>query len=72
MKKLAITIDGMTCDHCVRGVTRALGALDGVQVGRVEVGSAEVAFDPASVSPAQIAAAVEEEGYAVTQTQADE
>lgn len=55
----------MSCGHCVAAVKRALGDLAGVEVRDVQIGAAQVAFDPAVVSPEQIASAVEDEGYTV-------
>jgi copper chaperone CopZ len=65
MQRVALTIEGMSCGHCVRAVDRALKALPGVQVEQVAVGSAVVAYDPAVVEPERIEAAISEEGYGV-------
>ena len=60
MIKLEVT--GMTCNHCVMAVTRALQAVPGAE--RVEVslerGEAQVEGEP---DPAALVRAVEEEGY---------
>lgn len=64
MEHMELSIEGMSCDHCVRAVTTALAALPGVQVERVEVGAAAVEFDPARTSRAAIVEAVNDEGYA--------
>jgi len=63
MTTLSLAIDGMSCNHCVVHVKKALEGVPGVAVSRVEIGSAEVAFDPARTSPAQITAAVTDAGY---------
>ncbi|MEL6610851.1 MAG: cation transporter [Bacteroidota bacterium] len=60
-------IDGMTCAHCIRAVESALTNRDGVEVESVEVGSATIHFDPAKTSLTELAALIEEEGYAVKQ-----
>lgn len=65
MERVALTIEGMSCDHCVRAVDRALKSLPGVQVEQVGIGSAVVAYDPAAVEPEQIEEAISEEGYEV-------
>jgi copper chaperone CopZ len=65
MERVRLTIEGMSCGHCVRAVDRALKDLPGVQVEQVDVGSAVVAYDPAAVTPEQIEAAISEEGYEV-------
>ena len=58
-----LSIEGMHCEGCVRRVTNALAAVDGVKVGSVEVGSATVSIDPARIAPEQIAAAVDRIGF---------
>jgi len=60
---LTLTIQGMTCGHCVGRVTQALRGLDGVHVESVTVGRARVHYDEARVSPARIVGAIEEAGY---------
>ena len=60
-----LTIDGMTCGHCVRAVESALGALDGVAVESVRTGEARVRYDDEAVARGALVRAVEAEGYAV-------
>jgi copper chaperone CopZ len=62
-KQLTIKIDGMHCDACVTRVTTALEKIEGVSVKGVEVGSAKVAYDPETVSPGQVAEAVNRIGF---------
>ena len=49
-----LAISGMSCDHCVRRVTRALTAVPGVSVQDVQVGRAriETGDDPRVLSQA--------------------
>ena len=68
MERITLTIDGMTCSHCVSHVTKALKQVNGVEVEQVSVGAATVSFDPATASEAQITEAVEDQGYAVAAT----
>ena len=63
METIQLKISGMSCGHCVRSVRDALGKIDGVQTGEVEVGAATVSFDPAVADEARIVQAVLEEGY---------
>jgi copper chaperone CopZ len=65
MERVRLTIEGMTCGHCVRGVDLALRSLPGVEVEMVEIGSAVVAYDPTAVKPEQMEEAISEEGYEV-------
>jgi copper chaperone len=63
MTRTTLKIDGMTCGHCMKSVTKALEGLDGVTIEAVAVGSATVAYDPAVASPERIAVAVSDAGY---------
>ena len=65
MERVLLSIDGMSCGHCVRGVEQALRGIAGVEVEQVEIGAAVVAYDPAAVEPQRIADAIAEEGYQV-------
>lgn len=63
MTTTTLTIEGMSCGHCVKAVESALEAVGGVTVERVEIGSAVIQHDGARVTPSDLAAAVTEEGY---------
>ena len=60
-----IAIEGMTCEGCVKSVTRTLQGVPGVE--RVEVfldeGRAEVAYDPGKAGLADLKRAIERAGY---------
>ena len=57
-----LSIDAMSCGHCVKAVTKALSAVPGVQVRSVAVGSAEIeAKDGAAAG--QAVAALAAAGY---------
>jgi len=62
-----LSVEGMTCAHCVRAVTEELNALDGVTVVDVDlrVGDASLVRVTAShpVDDDEIAAAIDEAGY---------
>ena len=40
-----IKIKGMTCNHCVMAVTKALEKIDGVKNVKVDLAKAEATFD---------------------------
>jgi copper chaperone len=63
MERLNLTIEGMTCDHCVRAVKNRLAVTPGVQVEQVEVGTARLLYDPAKTSVDVIEDAIADEGY---------
>jgi copper chaperone CopZ len=64
MQRIDVAIEGMSCNHCVARVRRTLEALNGVRVGKVEIGSAEVEIDAARTTSADIIAALDDAGYA--------
>ncbi|HEX2092998.1 MAG TPA: cation transporter [Longimicrobiaceae bacterium] len=65
MKTTRLQIGGMSCNHCVEAVEKALRNRPGVRSATVHLdgGSAEVEYDESRVAPEQLVAAVEEEGY---------
>ncbi|HHP7237519.1 heavy-metal-associated domain-containing protein [Longibacter sp.] len=64
-RTLTLTIDGMTCDHCVRAVEDALASIDSTEVQFVEIGEATVRFDPDRTNRVELAAAVADAGFTV-------
>jgi copper chaperone len=65
MTETTLTITGMHCGHCVTRVQKALGALPGVQVRKVEIGKATVAFESSPATSDAIRQAVRGAGYEV-------
>lgn len=63
MERVNLTIEGMSCGHCVSAVSGALQQLSGVNVEQIAIGSATVSYDPAKTSVDQIIDAVNDEGY---------
>ena len=66
MEHVTLTIEGMTCEHCVRAVTEELARLDGfreVSVELVPEGSSAVTVTSDGPLPAgAVAAALDEAG----------
>lgn len=61
-----ITVDGMTCGHCVSAVQTEVGKLDGVTDVAVDLGSGQVTITSATTpDAATLREAVEEAGYEV-------
>ena len=56
-------VQGMSCGHCIKAVTRALQAHDAGAVVEVDLASARVNV-ASPLSTEQIVAAIAEEGYA--------
>jgi len=63
MEALHLTIEGMTCSHCVRAVEGRLKQTPGVEVQGVKIGSADLRYDPARTNVDDIAEAIADEGY---------
>jgi len=64
MTTLEVDVEGMSCQHCVNALTKALSAVPGVSSVDVRVGHAKVETDGSATRDA-IVRAVEEEGYHV-------
>ena len=58
-------VQGMTCGHCVKAVTQAVKSVDPAAEVKVDLGSGKVEVTSGGSHEA-IAAAIREEGYAVT------
>lgn len=65
METAVIAIDGMSCQHCVMRVKKALEGLSGITESSVEVGKATVAFDEKKVTRKEIEDAVVKAGYRI-------
>jgi copper chaperone len=63
MESLHLTIEGMTCAHCVRAVDSRLRKTAGVQVERVEIGSADLQYDPGTTNADELSEIIADEGY---------
>jgi copper chaperone len=63
MERLNLTIEGMSCEHCVRAVRGRLERTPGVKVDDVKVGSAVVEYDPAETNIDDIEEMIADEGY---------
>lgn len=59
---ITLSVTGMTCDHCVRSVTKALQTVAGVEKVSVSLDTGRAHVDGKAV-PAALIRAVEEEGY---------
>jgi copper chaperone CopZ len=70
--KVVLKVDGMSCDACVRSVTRKLSRVPGVASAEVALGTGEmpgsavVEVDDAQAGVEQLIHAVEQIGYHAT------
>ena len=60
-----LTIEGMSCQHCVMSVKKAVENIIGVTSAEISIGNAKVTFDGSKTNRNEIAKAVEDAGYKV-------
>ena len=67
MAEIVLKIKGMSCQHCVVSISKALKDLKGIKDVKVslEKGSAEVNYDDKLVTKTQMSEAVADAGYTV-------
>ena len=65
MQKTKLKIDGMSCQHCVKTVTDALTALEGVKRAKVNLrkGEAVVHFNEQDITLIALRDAITEAGF---------
>jgi len=49
-----IKIKGMSCQHCVKAVTRVLGEIDGIEQVRVDLDRGEATFEEVTAVPMEV------------------
>ena len=65
MAETILTIEGMSCQHCVMSVKKALESISGVSSVDVTIGNAKVTFDASKTNRDDITKAVVNAGYKV-------
>ncbi len=68
MAEITLTIEGMSCQHCVLSVKKAVDKIDGVISSDVAVGSAKIAYNELKTGRQELIKAVQEAGYRVVNT----
>ena len=65
--KTVLNIEGMSCEHCAKAVTNAVGALPGVKSVSVDLPGkkATVEYDPDQSPLDKIKLEIEDQGYEV-------
>ena len=64
----SIKIKGMSCQHCVMAVTKALAALDGVKDIKVDLKTGMATYEEMkTISAKEISAAIKKAGYEVVE-----
>lgn len=67
MELVSITVEGMSCNHCVSAIQKSVGMLNGVENVRVDLQAKRVLvdFDSEKVSIDVIKGTIEDQGYNV-------
>jgi copper chaperone len=65
MTETTIKVEGMSCQHCVMRVKKAIDALKGVQNSDVQIGTVKVKFNEQEVVKSDIEKAITSSGYKV-------
>jgi len=66
MAEINIKIDGMSCQHCVMSVKKAVDSVEGINSSEVSVGSAKISYDDIKTERDAFVKAVQDAGYKVT------
>lgn len=69
MTKTVINVDGMACEHCVNAITKAVGAVAGVNSVAVDLGAKTVTVDhDLALAPVEkLKEEIEDQGYDVVE-----
>ncbi len=65
MTEATIVIEGMSCQHCVMRVRKAIEGLKGINKSDVGVGQAKVTFDESLIQKKEIEEAIVKAGYKI-------
>ena len=67
MEKTILRVDGMSCEHCVKAITKAVGALSGVAHVEVDLNAKTVTVehDPIQSPLEKIKLEIEDQDYDV-------
>ena len=65
MAEVNLAIDGMSCQHCVMRVKKALDGLAGVSASEVSVGNAKITYNESRMKKEDLEEAVKKAGYEV-------
>jgi copper chaperone len=65
MSEAIIQVDGMSCQHCVMRVKKAVEGLAGISDLTVEVGQVKVTFDESKAKKKDIEDAIVKAGYKI-------
>lgn len=66
-QETVLSVPDISCEHCVKTINGALGALPGVEAVKTDIPTktVELRYNPAQVSMEQIEATLDDAGYTV-------
>ena len=67
MADTTLKIDGMTCQHCVMSVKKAIDSVSGVSSSDVSIGSAKIAYDENATDKEAFVSAIQNAGYKIVE-----
>lgn len=67
MAKIELQVNGMSCQHCVQAIEKALRELGASGQVHLEQRSVVVEYDESRLSLEQVKSAIEDQGYDVVQ-----
>jgi len=65
MIETTIQVEGMSCQHCVMRVKKAVEGLAGIVKSDVQVGQVKIAFDESKIGQKAIEDAIVKAGYKI-------
>ncbi|ALC81937.1 MULTISPECIES: copper chaperone CopZ [Bacillus] len=67
MEKITLSVQGMSCGHCVQSIEGSVGELTGVSAVNVSLdsGTVDVEFNPNEVTLDKIKETIDDQGYDV-------
>ncbi len=66
MTGVTIKVEGMSCQHCVMRVKKAVEALRGIAELNVQIGTVDLKFDEKEINKEEIEKAITNAGYRVS------
>ncbi len=66
MAEISLKIEGMSCQHCIMHVKKAVDGVNGVSSSDVAIGSAKVIYDDSKADKDAIVRAVQKAGYKIS------
>ncbi len=65
MENINLKIEGMSCQHCVSSVRKAVDTITGIKLSDISVGSATIDYDESLTDREEIVKAVQSAGFRV-------